>query len=147
MPDLRLCNRFGILLVLVTHFVWAEPADVEATWLSGDGDGWIEIRRVGDGLTAKLVGSPNDRPDDPPRLDAKNPDSMLRQRTLKGLEIFAGFRYAGGDRWTGGTIYDPNSGKTYRCTVTLVDRDVLEVRGYVGVSLFGRSEYWRRKKR
>ena len=62
------------------------------------------------------------------------------------LNLFSGFEYAGDGRWKGGTIYDPNSGKTYRCVVTLVDANTLEVRGYVGVPLLGRTETWTRRK-
>ena len=65
---------------------------------------------------------------------------------LVGLELFAGFEYDGNGRWIGGTIYDPNSGKTYRCIVTFVDAATLKVRGYIGVPLLGRTEIWKRKK-
>ena len=68
----------------------------------------------------------------------------LRERPLIGLEIFEGFEYKGKGRWKGGTIYDPNSGNTYRCIVTRVDDDTLKVRGYIGVSLLGRTELWQR---
>jgi uncharacterized protein (DUF2147 family) len=63
---------------------------------------------------------------------------------LRGITILQGFHYAGEQVWQGGTIYDPNSGKTYKSTITLVDRNTLKVRGFVGVSLFGRSHTWTR---
>lgn len=116
---------------------------IEGTWLSGDGDGWIEVTRKGDGLSGVVKGSPNaaeDRPD----KDEKNPDPALRDRPLTGLELFSGFSYDGDGRWTGGTIYDPNSGKTYRCIITWVDRETLKVRGYIGVPMLGRTETWTR---
>ena len=124
----------------------AEADDVppiDGTWLSGDGDGWIEITRVGDGLSGVIKGSPN-AGDGRPDLDEKNPDPALRDRPLTGLELFSGFTYAGDGRWKGGSIYDPNSGKTYRCIVTWVDPDTLKVRGYVGVPMLGRTETWTR---
>ena len=116
---------------------------VEGTWLSGDGDGWIEITVQGDGLSGVIKGSPN-ADDDRPDNDEKNPDPALRERPLTGLELFAGFSYDGDGRWSGGTIYDPNSGKTYRCIITWVDDDTLKVRGYVGVPMLGRTETWTR---
>ena len=116
---------------------------IDGTWLSGDGDGWIEIRRVGDGLSGVIKGSPN-AADERPDRDEKNPDPALRDRPLKGLELFSGFSYAGDGRWTGGTIYDPNSGKFYRSIVTWVDPDTLKVRGYIGVPMLGRTETWTR---
>jgi uncharacterized protein (DUF2147 family) len=119
------------------------PPPIEGTWLSGDGDGWIEISRTGDGLSGVVKGSPN-ADDDRPDRDEKNPDPVLRSRPLNGLELFSGFTYDGDGRWTGGTIYDPNSGKTYRCIITWVDANSLKVRGYVGVPMLGRTETWTR---
>jgi len=118
---------------------------IDGIWLSGDGDGWIEINASTTGLSGVIAGSPNaseERPD----TDDKNPDPALRDRPLIGLNLFAGFEYDGDGRWKGGTIYDPNSGKTYRCIVTVVDVDTLKVRGYIGISLLGRTETWTRKK-
>ena len=57
-----------------------------------------------------------------------------------------GFRYKGDNKWTGGTIYDPNNGKTYKGNITKIDTDTLKLRGYIGVSLFGRNEIWTRKQ-
>jgi uncharacterized protein (DUF2147 family) len=122
----------------------AIPA-IDGIWLSGDGDGWIEISVTTTGLSGVIKGSPNASPERPDK-DEKNPDPALRDRPLVGLSLFAGFDYDGDGRWSGGTIYDPNSGKTYRCIVTIVDDDTLKVRGYVGVPLLGRTEIWTRKK-
>jgi uncharacterized protein (DUF2147 family) len=116
---------------------------VDGKWLTGDGDGWIEVRRKGKGLSGVVAGSPNDDPDED-RFDEKNPDRALRKRLLKGVELFSDFEYEGDGRWSGGTIYDPNSGKTYSCTVTLEDENTLKVRGYIGISLFGRTDIWTR---
>jgi uncharacterized protein (DUF2147 family) len=131
-----------MLLVLGTSVADDMPP-IEGTWLSGDGDGWIEIRVDGGGLSGTVKGSPN-ADDDRPDKDEKNPDPALRNRPLTGLELFAGFSYDGDGRWSGGTIYDPNSGKTYRCIVTWVDGDELKVRGYIGVPMLGRTETWTR---
>ena len=120
-----------------------QPPPVEGTWLSGDGEGWIEIARTGDGLSGVIKGSPN-ADDNRPDRDEKNPDPALRQRPLTGLELFSGFNYDGDGRWTGGMIYDPNSGKTYRCIITWVDGNTLKVRGYIGVPMLGRTETWKR---
>ena len=116
---------------------------IEGTWLSGDGDGWIEIRIDGDGLSGTIKGSPN-ADDDRPDRDENNPDPSLRDRPLTGLELFSGFSYEGDGRWSGGTIYDPNSGKSYRCIITWVAGGILKVRGYVGVPMLGRTETWTR---
>ncbi|MDH3613093.1 MAG: DUF2147 domain-containing protein [Gammaproteobacteria bacterium] len=136
-----------IFLALFAHAGWAGQGDVEGRWLSGDGDGWIEIQLVGNSLIGIVAGSPNTKEGDPPRYDDKNPDPRLRDRALEGMTIMSGFEYSGNDKWTGGTIYDPNSGRTYKCTLTQVDRDTIKVRGYIGVSLFGRSDTWTRDRK
>ncbi len=49
-----------------------------------------------------------------------------------------------GDEWNGGKILDPENGKTYKCYITLEDKNKLKLRGYIGFSLIGRTEYWYR---
>ena len=142
-PAIGKFTAFVALLCLLAVSRAADVPPVDGTWLSGDGDGWIEITRAGDGLSAVIKGSPNRR-EDRPDTDAKNPDPALRSRPLTGLELFEGFTWDGDGRWTGGTIYDPNSGKTYRCIITWVDENTLQVRGYVGVPMLGRTETWTR---
>ncbi|MEO1367538.1 MAG: DUF2147 domain-containing protein, partial [Acidobacteriota bacterium] len=61
------------------------------------------------------------------------------------MRILEGFEAEGDGEWSGGTIYDPNNGKTYSCTLELEGADTLKVRGYIGVSLFGRTERWTRR--
>lgn len=133
-----------LCVVLVPLSSWAEDAEVEGRWLSGSGEGWIEIRRLGDSLIGTAAGSTIAREGDPPRLDDKNPDPALRNRPLFGITIMQGFVYDGDGHWSGGTIYDPNSGRTYRATLRLIDRDTLKLRGYIGLSLFGRTDTWTR---
>jgi uncharacterized protein (DUF2147 family) len=78
--------------------------------------------------------------------DSKNPDPSLRSRALVGLTILKDFEFEGDGIWSAGTIYDPNDGKTYSCKLTLKTKDKLEVRGYIGISLFGRTDIWTRIK-
>ena len=132
------------LILLAAGPTNASPADVEGTWLSGDGDGLIAVKINGSQISATILGSPNDDAERP-KTDTRNPDPTLRQRALLGLEIFSGFHYDGDGRWSGGQIYDPNSGKTYSCKLKLIDRDTLYVRGYIGIALIGRTETWRRQ--
>lgn len=79
-----------------------------------------------------------------PKVDRNNPDEALRDRPIVGMKLMTGFKHDGGNVWSGGTIYDPESGKTYKCKLTLVEPDELNVRGYVGISLFGRTTTWTR---
>ncbi len=61
-----------------------------------------------------------------------------------GLLILKGFRFDG-KQWVDGTIYDPDNGKTYKCNITMQDKNTLFVRGYIGISAIGRTTTWKRK--
>lgn len=78
-----------------------------------------------------------------PKRDLNNPEEDERQTPIIGLEILKDFQARNG-RWDGGTIYDPNNGRTYRCTMRLNRDGKLIVRGFIGVAAFGRSTTWGR---
>ncbi len=61
-----------------------------------------------------------------------------------GLQIMNGLQFASNNLWKNGKIYDPDSGKTYNAKATLVSHDQLDLRGFVGFSLLGRTEKWTR---
>lgn len=134
----------GLLFLFASTLAWADKTDIEGRWLTQKGDGWIRIQIVGDSLEGSVAGSPDPKQREERKFDDRNPDTNLRTRRLEGLTIMTGFEYEGDGRWSGGTVYDPNSGKTYKCTVTQLDTDTLKIRGYIGISLFGRSETWTR---
>lgn len=50
-----------------------------------------------------------------------------------------------GDFFNGGTILDPENGATYKCYLRLLSKTKLKERGYLGIALLGRTQYWRRK--
>ncbi|TGE04272.1 DUF2147 domain-containing protein [Hymenobacter fodinae] len=80
-----------------------------------------------------------------PQLDVHNPDPAKRQHPMHNLRILRGLRYdASDERWEDGEIYDPNNGRTYSCYVRLHSKNRLEVKGYIGFPLLGRSHYWTR---
>jgi len=130
--------------ILFSTLAWAEKTDIEGRWLTQDGDGWITIQLVGNSLEGSVAGSPDPEQRKEREFDDRNPDPSLKTRRLDGLTIMTGFQYDGDGRWSGGTVYDPNSGKTYKCTVKQLDANTLKIRGFIGISLFGRSETWTR---
>ena len=72
--------------------------------------------------------------------------SQHNQRIV-GMKILTGLQVDkdNPDRWNGGEILDPHNGKTYHSTMQLTDNNQkLNVRGYIGVPLFGRSQSWQR---
>ena len=109
------------------------------------GESHIEIYDCGDLLCGRIVAL--DAPLDAagkPKTDENNPDSALKSRPIMGMDLIAGFSRKSDSKWVGGTIYDPRDGKTYKCKMTLQKDGTLKVRGYVGVSLFGKTVVWNR---
>ena len=109
-------------------------------WLTQPRDGIIRISRTADGhYEGRIVGG-----DSPGRLDTHNPDPARRGERLLGRTILRDMTYVGSGRWSGGTIYDPDSGHTYRCRIEWRSPEQLRVRGFLGISLLGRSQIWTR---
>ena len=142
-----------VLLALTTSLsAFTGADDIAGTWFNQAKDAKVEIAKCGNDYCGKIVwlkdptypaGSKLGTPGTP-KLDDKNPDAARRKEPVMGLEIIKGFQFAGGNLWKNGTIYDPDSGKTYNAKATLVAHDQLDLRGFVGVSLFGRTEKWTR---
>ena len=100
----------------------------------------VRIHPCGDALCLTLI---QVDPKSPYKVDGQNPDASLRSRPLCGLEIGSGFQPQGQGA-EGGHLYDPESGNTYKGNIELKGHDELHLRGYVGISLFGRSQTWHR---
>ena len=130
-----------------------KPGDeILGTWHTTDDKSIVEVYKKKDAFFAKVVSlkEPNWPANDEkgmggkPKNDRNNPKPELRNRAIAGLEFMNDFTYAGKSRWRDGKIYDPEVGKTYSCKMTLVNPKKLEVRGYVGFSLLGRTVEWTR---
>lgn len=122
------------------------PDAILGVWKNGEGTGLVQIYKKGDKYFGKIVWlKVVNNPDGTPRTDVNNPDEKLKSRPLKGLENLRDFKFAGDKKWEGGQVYDPKTGNDYSCEMTLVDENTLEVRGYIGISLFGRTDVWKRQ--
>ncbi|MDX1937390.1 MAG: DUF2147 domain-containing protein [Flavihumibacter sp.] len=110
-------------------------------WLTQSKDGKILIYKQGTKYFGKIIGGNSEG-----RKDTNNPDEKLRNQPLIGKVILNNFVFDGKSKWEDGTIYDPNNGKTYSCVIKLKNNNEMEVRGYVGISLFGRTDMWTRIK-
>ena len=115
-------------------------------WLVGEKDAKIEIYKNGESLEGKIVWLKTPlNPDNSAKLDVKNPDEKLRSRALLGMVLLKDFKKEDAvAKWSGGTVYDGKSGKTYKGIINQKNTNNLELRGYVGISLFGRSDNWTR---
>ena len=74
-----------------------------------------------------------------------NCDGAKKDQPIKGMEIIDGLT-KDDDEWDSGKILDPKTGKVYKCILELEEVDKLKVRGYIGFSLIGRTQYWYRLK-
>lgn len=129
---------------------WATPEPgrdgIVGTWLTAKADSKVSIYPCGaDAYCGRLVWIKDsvDAAGNPYR-DTSNPDAGKRNRPVRDLEIMTGLRAKGKAKWDEGLIYDPESGKTYQCKAELAGPDRLSLRGFVGISLLGRSEIWTR---
>lgn len=83
-------------------------------------------------------------------LDTDSPETCdlcpgdKKDAKLVGMVIMWGLE-EDGDQWDGGRIMDPENGKTYKCYIELESEEKLKVRGYIGISALGRTQYWYRK--
>lgn len=119
--------------------------DIIGVWLtSGKEPAKIQIYKSGEKFFGKIIWLKNPTENGKQRVDANNPDKTKRSNPIIGLVMLTGFRFDGDDEWKGGDIYDPESGKTYSSYMYLKDKNTLKVRGYVGISLLGRTETWTR---
>lgn len=113
------------------------------TWLNTEGTAQIEIMKSGNEYLGKIIALEVGKEGGDLVTDTNNSDPELQKRPLKGLTILEGLNYKKG-AWEGGTIYDPESGKTYSCEVKLKNDKILEVKGYIGFSWVGRTVEWTR---
>lgn len=124
----------------VYSFAQADP--IERVWLNGAKSGKIQIYKAKDGkFYGKIVWLAEPNRDGKPKLDINNSDPKKRSQPVMGMLILRGFKKEGRNEYEDGTIYDPKNGKTYSCKMEL-DGNKLNVRGYIGVSLIGRTDTW-----
>jgi uncharacterized protein (DUF2147 family) len=104
----------------------------------------IEIVDNGGALQGRVV-KIYDRPGDNPGHLCRKCTGELKDKPVVGMTVISGVKH-NGDAWDGGTIMDPDSGNTYSAVLKLNDAgEKLDVRGYLGISLFGRSQTWVRE--
>jgi uncharacterized protein (DUF2147 family) len=136
-------SLFGVALLGLAAPVFA--ATPVGLWYAEGGAAQVEIRACGDAVCGRIVWlrSPFDETGCELR-DHSNGNASLRDRPLLGLEVLRGLKQsdAEGKVWTDGTIYDPTSGKTYTCSLRVEGDDRLQLRGYVGIPLLGRTTTW-----
>lgn len=146
-------KQFVQLFLLLAFFtgssLFADPAPVTGTWRTiseeGKEESTVEIYEQGGKIYGKIAtlvdaldkaGKPH---------VCKECSGEDKDKPILGLVIIRGLS-ADGDKWSGGRILDPNNGTWYKCFLKAIDGGKkLEVRGYVGFSLLGRTQTWQKK--
>ena len=147
-------KTFRLIALGLAAILYANPAfsqmpkgadAVTGLWLTGNGKGKIQIFKGSDGLFhGKIAWMTDPLEDGKPKLDKNNPDPSKRKSPILGLQIMRGFRFDQDRLWVDGKIYDPERGSDYSCKMTLVNEKTLDVRGFIGLSLFGRTDTWKK---
>ncbi len=137
------------LLVLSAGWTWAQEASPVGVWRSIDDKTKKErsIIRIteANGELQGVVEKIFDQPGDDPAHLCKECKGDLKDKPIIGMRILWGLK-KDGDTWTGGEILDPKNGRTYRAKVTpSADGKTLDVRGYIGMALIGRTQVWYRE--
>lgn len=137
-----------LLILLTLTLAWAqkEPDTPMGTWMNEEKEARFEIFTCGDKLCGKIIWLKEPLRNGKPKTDDQNPNPKLKARPILGMLFMKDFQYKEGNKWDEGTIYDPKSGKTYSCYMKVINKDKMEVKGYIGISLIGRTQVWSRVK-
>jgi len=109
---------------------------------TGEIDSVIEIYKKNNKAFAKVV-----KIMDPSRQNSVCTacEGENKNKRILGLDILTGLE-KNDDEWSGGEILDPRNGSVYNCYIKLVKKDKLKIRGFIGVAIFGKTNYWERAK-
>lgn len=147
----KLARRFrtGVLTLVLLVLSSQAAADViEGWWQSWDSllyvsveNGEARVFAAGILNPAMVKGDLVSWTPEAPLLDTENPDPELRRRPLLGMQLTENFRKRG-KQWRG-RLYDPRSGAWYKSHLSVVDA-VLNIRGYIGMPMFGQTRTFER---
>jgi uncharacterized protein (DUF2147 family) len=122
-----------------------QSTDINGIWFNQQKDAKIKIYATNGKHYGYIIWlkEPIDPATGKPKLDKNNPDDAKKNQSIKGLEILKNLVWDNDDQeWSDGKIYDPKSGNTYSLTCKLKDSNTMELRGYMGISLLGRTDIW-----
>jgi uncharacterized protein (DUF2147 family) len=144
-------TKLAFLFFTLTLFSFKHHQDnadaIVGVWKTGEGNAIVRIYKNSDKYQGKVVWlkEPNDPETGRPKLDKNHPEESARARPILGLVNVWGFVYKDKNSWDEGNIYDPKNGNTYSCTIKMLNPNTIEVRGFIGVSLIGRTDTWTRQ--
>jgi uncharacterized protein (DUF2147 family) len=131
------------LLMPVLLLAQKKADDIIGHWIVGENKAKIQVYKSGSKYYGKVIWLKEPTKNGKQKVDAHNPDPNKRNTPIIGLIVLKDFVFDDGE-WISGDIYDPSSGKEYSCKITMPNKNTMKVRGYIGISLFGRTEVWKR---
>ncbi len=140
-------NIFLTLALVLSTTIYGIAQDVTGKWKtiddkSGEAKSIVEVFKKNGKVYGKVI-----KILDPTKQGeiCKNCPGELNGKKILGMTIINDLE-KNGNEYSGGTVLDPNNGKVYKCLMALEEPNILKVRGYVGISLIGRSQYWVRQE-
>jgi uncharacterized protein (DUF2147 family) len=138
-----------VSVLLISSTALAQATDVVGKWktiddVSGKAKSIVEIFRVGEEVKGKIL-----KIIDPAQSSKKcdKCEGDKKDQPVQGMEIMWGLKKSDDNEWSGGHVLDPKNGKTYKARIRLKEAgQKLELRGYIGISLLGRTQTWEREK-
>ncbi len=128
-----------ISFVLLLGATLSGGSGILGNWLTPD-HAIVRVYNCDSHICARLVKL---GPSTPEKTDSNNPNPQLQKKSLCGLEIGSNFTPVDAGQAKDGHLYDPKSGKEYKGSME-ASGDTLKLRGYIGISLLGRTEIWHR---
>jgi uncharacterized protein (DUF2147 family) len=144
---MRILNSTILAMFVAAACAFGADSRLCGKWHTENDESIVDICPCGKAFCGKIVSlhKPYEK-DGTLKKDKKNPDPKLRSRTIAGIEVLNNLTYDANNVWRNGMIYDPRNGKWYKCIATLENDSTLGLRGYVGISLIGRTATWKRVK-
>jgi len=138
---------FAFVSILFSAKAQKNADDIVGVWLTGSGKAHVKIDKVGNYYFGRIVWLKDPLNDlGKPKLDKNNEDISKRSKSVLGMQLIGGFEWKNDNLWDNGDIYDPENGKTYKCKLDLENLSTMNVRGFIGISLFGRTDIWKKVK-
>ena len=140
-------GRFLLLIVLIVSTNFYAQHSITGKWKTIDDEtgkvvSVVEIYEVKGKYWGKIIELTNPKDRDRTCVNCSGTD---HNKPILGLTVIKGLSKVGNE-YTNGKILDPKHGKLYKSTIALESKDRLKVRGYIGVTLIGRTQIWERVK-
>lgn len=142
---MKKCLILIACMFISASFAYSQADKIAGIWVPAKGTSQVRIFKATNG---KYYGRVEWLETEKDKLDVNNPDPAQRNKKIQGLMILKDFSYnTEKKRWEGGTVYDPDNGKTYDCFMWFDgDDNKMTLKGYVlGMKFVGRAEDWTRE--